>query len=384
MTTWSISQLYRQSWEITTKHKKLWILGLAVAIFAGGGGGNSSSNFNSDQQNQESQVEAQVVRTDTDPAAFIESDEEQNTRLPLNGQPRVTVLAEPDPSEAGMFDSQASDITTALSAKQIALLEAITPVVSNAFTSLGWQWWFLIIVEFALFIGYVMVFSFVASNWAKAALTLAIDQVVKKPNQELILTTPSLQALTRIPALIWLQIVPALRFLAITLGILLLGVVVIAVFAATSPALSGIVAVVGTVVGAIAFLYYSITLGVTLIWAEKRLVLENTTGRDAFEFAKGIVKGTRRKAIRLGFANVILMFVVQLLGIAIAIPFVLQAISNFDGTIAIDMVITGIAGSLIVIAFYLFASTVLQTFFYTTWYFAYRFVNETATTHHEK
>src|SRR5260221_289349 len=50
---WSISKFYSDAWKLTLTHKKLWILGFAVAIYASGGM-SQSNNFHNSQTSSSS------------------------------------------------------------------------------------------------------------------------------------------------------------------------------------------------------------------------------------------------------------------------------------------------------------------------------------------
>ncbi len=360
MTKWSIKQIYREAWQITTHHKRLWILGLAVTFLAGGGNFNTSRTWSDSQSNRDQQVEAAV------PTPLLYPSVSDTSELDISN------LDQPD------LDLQNTQLPTAIPFNANSPVWQTLFQIPQAFLELGGTWWGLLAAEILFFVAYIIIFTFIAGNWARAALTLAIDQAVTKPNQDLPLTKPSLQALTRIKALIWLQIVPVLKFTLVALLAIIVGVIVFLAVRAVSQTLDSIILLLGIGGGFIAALYYGLTLSVSLLWAERQCVLENTSGSAAFTHWWQHVKGTRRKAIRLGFTNLVLMIGVQLVGVVIAAPFVFQGLKQLESSTPfnLSLVITIGAGATALMAYYFVASAILQTFTYTTWYFAYSFITK--------
>lgn len=340
---WSIWSFYRKAWKITWKHKKLWVLGFAVAIYASGG--SYRSNSFPKNNSQKSTTPTSVSRTQT--------------------TPKITTA--PAPSPTSTFKPGPVGILNVAPASGENSSDPLSLIVLGI-TSVPLPFYILFGVEVLAFFIFAIILRFVTMGWAKAALILGVRDAVEKNTVDL--TAAAQQALGRIKSMIWVDLVPWLLVLLAVIG----GTIATFIVGAVFPPVAILLGIVLTIFGA----YVFIRVALASIFAERYVALDKMSGKAAFEKAYAFVKGNLWKTGRLGVANVLTaaiasalaIFFLVILAVVFALPFILTKQVNFYLLAAILPIL------LLVISVLSILNCVLKVFSYTTWYFALQYVNK--------
>jgi len=363
-TEWSILDFYSRAWEVTKKHKKLWIVGFALTIFAAGGSGNP--NFNLPDNFGKSAPETEEIA----PAAMEQ-------KVSINEAQKVVVaesvinsqLESQTQSEVPVeFQALAAQINNWVP-KFKWFADLFTKVISQV-SPLTVT---LLVLEIIAFFIYSIIYMFIARNWAKGLMMAALDQAFKGA-KEINLGEASQTAVKRVGSMIWLEIVPSLIFVFLSVLAIIGGAIVFGLISLVVSE-SSYILILGLIVGTILFIYFLIQLLVRLTWANWHCILSDLAGGEAFSQAKLTTKGTKSKVIRLGFVNTLVKTIVALIVLS---PLVIEGFSLFSKFESNQLVWQGLARigvtAFISIMILTIINAILQVFVSAAWYQAYKTV----------
>ncbi|HEX7017583.1 MAG TPA: hypothetical protein VF209_01600 [Patescibacteria group bacterium] len=358
---WSISDFYNQSWDLTWQNKKLWILGLAVSLFAsgGGGGGNSSFDASDFQQFQENQQQEQQLPES--PYSDFEVVEEAGAH---NGEIHgVDVEAQEDirgPVGVGLHAMEFGQKRE----------EMLTPFV-NGLKNVPLHVWAIIGLEFLMVVVGLIVFGLFLGTWSQGALIQGIAQAAVDKKIEL--AAISSYAVTKVTSLIWISLIPLLKFIVLALLIGAGGAIALAFVNALADGL-GFISVIAGIVAVCWFFYKLIRLAFAINYAFYYCVEENLSGQEAYDQAYALVDGNIWKSIRLALANAIVtgivVFAVFLPVLGVGFGTVMRDLMN-DSFTPMTFVPVGITFLLTIPAMTLIQG-ILKVFTYSTWHYAFR------------
>lgn len=341
---WSISKFYSDAWKLTMTHKKLWILGFAVAIFASGGMSRSSNFHNSQTSSSSSSTSTTQTQQIVKPVG---------SPLPQAPGKPVAVFKMTELGVAAPPDKVFNDV-----------VHSMEQIPAWAYVMLA--------IEVIIFIVIAVVLSFVARGWAKGALILGVRDAVEKDVVDL--ASASRAAMGRIPSMIWLSIVPALLFIVA----FIVGTIVIFFVSAISP----VIGMIAGIVGIFAAAYYWIRIIVAEILAERYCVRDSLSGRDAFDKGYATAKGHLWKSGRLGILNTIAGTIGVLLPISLVILPIFAGI--FLAKISlIPFILATTAFLFMVFVWSALFNGMWKVFTYTTWYFAFKYMDTYETDTHK-
>jgi hypothetical protein len=349
---WSIKEFHRKAWHVTKTYKQLWLLGLAVMIFAGGSNMNFNNAFNEmENSKSDSQVEAQV-KTKTSPAAEEIMRLDDKLIAPEDvAEPFEEEVA--DPEEMAGFEEVESAAATFF--KEI--VTQIQPV--------GW-----LMTVFSI-IGYVVIgimIYVVGSGWSQAALILGVADASedKSPN----IAKVSVKGLQYVKTIFLVGLVPWVIFMFALMGIGLVAALVAGILQ------NGIV---GLVVG----LAFIIGLAISLIMVNATIALGS---REGVLYSTGAKKAISRgwemsklfwgKAfwlfLRNGLIEALIVAALFLPGI-IAMIEPASRLGNKDVLATMDWSSFAPGAVLLLAAAvaYFFFKTVYNVFTFTTWHLAH-------------
>jgi hypothetical protein len=315
---WTIDELYRKAWNIVKKNKLLWVFGLAV-----GGGASFNNNVNLDGND-------------------------------IKGLEKL--FNEPTGTEQEL--SRVLGDATSASADIFSYLISAIPV----------SFYLLLALEFLLLIAASLTISMIYKAWASGALLENIEACIKGKNATI--TEASEKSFGYLKRIFWLQTFP---MFVLFLGILAGGAVLgfgLALGDTTIKILSGSGMFLLTI--ATFIIYYLLSL--SLIWAERQVVISNKSAKQALKDSYNIVKKKSWAMLLLGVVNNIIA------GLIIGIPLLIVLGLIVGGIIAGSMANSELAlfliipGSLLLIAF-LIAATIaggaINAFKATVWSLAY-------------
>lgn len=348
---WSIGDFYNQAWDLTWNNKKLWILGLAVSIYAaggGGGGGGNSFDTNSLQNLQNNQPQQQQELPES-PYSNLTDDEgaQELAESPEAVSPEA-VLQEKNDTVMAMFQP---------------FLDGFNQVPGSVLA--------LLVLE-GIVIGFAAIaLSFFLAAWSQGALIQGVADAADE--KKINLFTISSHAITRAKSMVWLMIVPGLKFFLTVLVLAIGGAIVLAIVGSVVPDASPILVLVG-IAAVIWFFYAVIRLAVALIYAARYCVLENLSGSEAFAAGDVLAKGNLWKTIRLGAANGIMA---MLIGVIIMIPIIGVGAATVmrdlfrESVTAWTFVPVGLTAMVAMPAMFLVGG-IIKVFVFSTWHFAYQ------------
>lgn len=379
LSDWSISTFYSKAWALTKEHKRLWILGLAVTVFASGG---SSNNFNfGDMFDSESQDESYQYE---DELSFLPTSVEAQTKnyvlQTVNGDSDEPVSNELDSlllaDEANNPDLEnveeleyLDDLETFEESEEFAIFfGAVGKIFQDVFKSLPLWIYPLFALELLFFIVYAVVFSFFASSWAKAALIKGIEQA--DTNTDWSLTEVSQGVLKNVKSIIWLAIVPTIAIVFFTLAVIAATAVLTALIKDW-----GWISILFAVIGLV-YVWFKYLVAAT--WAIRHCVLENMTGMQSIKQGWVTASGTLFKTFRLGIANTIASMIVSVLvflpviGVAMATVIPQIVLESFSPIAFIPAVVL----FLITLPINGLIQGILSVFRYATWHYGFIVVNQ--------
>jgi len=376
LSDWSISTFYSKAWALTKEHKKLWILGLAVTVFASGG---SSNNFNfgdmfdSESQDESYQYEDELGFMPTSVEAqtknyVLDSSNEDSEDSITSELDSFLMAGETDTTDLENFEDFEQFETFEESEEFAIFFGAVGKIFQDVFKSLPLWIYPLFALELLFFIVYAVVFSFFASSWAKAALIKGIAQA--DANTDWSLTEVSQGVLKNVKSIIWLAIVP-------TIAIVFFTVVVIG---ATTLLMAMIKdwGWIGMIVAVIGLVYVWFKYLVASTWAIRHCVLENMTGMQSIKQGWATASGTLFKTFRLGIANTISSMIVSVL---VFLPVIAVAIATIIPQILLESFspiafVPAVVLLLITLPVNGLIQGILSVFRYATWHYGFIVVNQ--------
>ena len=259
---WVIGDLYRQAWEIIKKHKVLWVF-----VMAAGSGMSLNSFINSFDA--------------SDISKFLEK---------LNGTQQT-----------------GSEITRVLGTST----SYITETISYFFSATPISFYIILAIEFLFLICVGVAINIVYTAWATGSLLSGIQTAIAgdKPT----IKDSSAKAIRRIKPLIWLAIVP-LVVLA-TLAIIAASLLFFADMLIANNLYGFVIFLFIPLV--IVFILALFILSLTLIWAQRQVVVDNKGGKEALFAGFKMIKKKFWAMLLLGIVNNILILLV--VGIPIGI-----------------------------------------------------------------
>jgi hypothetical protein len=213
-------QILRRSWELTKRHKWLWVYGLVLSVFAGRGSGSGS---------------VQLPSTDS-----------------LKDAPQKL------PSDLPETSSQ--------------ILGQATSAISEWFSRQPVSTWFLLAGIFLLLISFGIAVSWIIRSWAKGSLIAGLAQADN--DQPTTLVNTSVEGLKKLKHLIIFSLISLGLGLAIILGLVLLGLIGYLVFV-SSPTARSVWIVLIIAIGLLTVIVAFIILAMVGIYAERLIVLKN-------------------------------------------------------------------------------------------------------------
>ncbi len=372
---WSISTFYSKAWALTKENKKLWILGLAVTIFASGG---SSNNFNfgdmfdSGSEDKSSQYEEEVgflptpVEAQTKDYTLDSSISEETTENPeslvlLDAEFNLLNLDESMDSEAGQEDFEGSEEFS-------IFFNALGQSMQNVFKNLPLWIYPLFAIEMIIFIIYAVIFGFFASSWSVAALIKGIARADQDADWSL--TEVSQSSIKHVKSLIWLSIVPTIAIVVFSALVMAVVGIAIAIFKEWG--------LLTMFVAAIGLVYVWFRYLVALTWAIRHCVLEEMRGMESIKKGWTTASKTIFKTFRLGIANTIVSMLVSivvflpLIGVAMATVLPQILLGSFSPLAFIPAVIV----LFITLPVSGLVQGILTVFTYATWHYGFIVVNQ--------
>ncbi len=358
---WSISDFYSKAKDITWNNKKLWIFGIAVMIFAGGGNSfNSNSSQNIGGPTEEVSVQQQQAKQEM----MRQIGEESNaidTGWETFVEEKIDEAKKEDEEKLMMMEGEVEDLMGQ---------------VGTAFTSVPWYVYTLIVLQFIAFMIGMVVYAFVARSWAVSALIKAIDDADN--GKKVDLGAISQGVFDRIKPMIYISVVPVIKFMLALIGVSIIIAFGVGMLAVTSENLGPILAMVLSMAGFIALVYYGLRFGFGIMWGQRECVLAGKAGKESFDTGYSLSKGNLWKGIRLSVANGIVGFLVML---GVMMPVMISVVSFLmtnDFTNIENLGSLLWSASPIVLLFmatmllFTVVQAMMQVFFYATWNLGYK------------
>lgn len=224
------------------------------------------------------------------------------------------------------------------------------------------------ILEIALVIIYIIIVTLIYKAWAQASLLTSIQKLIE--NKKSTMQEASQSAFPRIKSLIWLNLVPGLILgfsTFIIFGSLILGLVF-------SPVIVKIVLGIALLIAIGFFVYIIVYLSLSSVWAQRIIVVDKKSGKEALFAGYRLVKKKKWPMILLGLVNSITT------GMIVGIPLIIMIALIAGGIFGITSNNTGLGislifvGTLLIIPFvlcFLLLSGILTAFKASTWSIAY-------------
>jgi len=318
---WNLGDIYRQSWELTKTHKKLWILGLAVSVLVTTASSSNSSSRNNTQKN--------------------------TSKPPTEASQSLKVF------------SQRFIGTVTPNLKDVPL--ATYPLIGLEFTAL---------------VAISIIISLTASAWSRAALMLGCSQALMTGETELI--SISKHARRQVKTVLRIDYLPWLKPLGILLIAALIGLIG-ALFKLP------IILPLAMIVAVIIFIVRAFYIIVAQVWAYRFAVLNADTYPYAMELGAQTATGNVGKMLLLGLINALVSGLISLIiflpfGSASAIT-VFMAINKPDTGSILSAAITVILSILVAKPLFGAKAAVMTVFSYFTWHLSFKALALQGATH---
>lgn len=317
---WEVGKLYRQAYEITKKHKILWLFGIVVGS---GLGLNFSNSFGSD---------------------FKEFFKDDKKEAIING---AAVLGDSTSKAFEMF---------------LQLFSAIP------------LWMYLVLgLEILFLIIYLIAFWLIYRAWAEASLLEGVQTSIN--GQTPTISDNSEKAFRSIKSLIWLNVVPSLVF---TLLILIVGGILISIIIVGNTlvkiifGLLLIPAVLGIITG-------WIILTMIMLWASRLVVVDHHAAYEAFKKGYKIMKQKFIPTLLLGVFNTVLTWLLYGAVFTVMGIFVLGGFLTINQNTVLSILFF-VTGGFLFFLFILLSSVlsgIIATFKASVWSLAYNTIRQT-------
>jgi hypothetical protein len=346
---WSVKEFHRKAWHVTKTYKQLWLLGLAVMVFAGGGSNsnigdsfNNSNEFDSDQQ-VEAQVKTPMQNTDDTVFRLDDALEAQESDVSFTN------------IEEEMTESETVDTVQ-------PFLDFATQALSKTAPVAG-------LMAILSVIGYIVIgvmIYVVGHGWSKAALILGVADAVEDKNPDI--SKASVRGLHYVKTVFLVGLIPWIFFVLAILGGVILAAIVVGI------AQNG---VVGVIVGVASFVGVVIGLIMTFSTVELGMregVLHSTGTRKAISRGWEITKKFWGKSFWLFLRNGIIELAILL---ALFIPGIIALIDpvikleSLSATPNWQDFAPGVVLLFVAMIAYFFFKTVYNVFTFTTWHLAH-------------
>jgi len=330
---WQFSRVISDGWKLTLSHKKLWLLGVALAVFASGSSCNSRNTFRQDKE-EESGSQEQVL------GAF-----ENNS---LWG----SVLGE---------NVELENETLKAENAQKGEWEQIKDGATQDLLALG--------LLAAMLVGIMMVswvLYTVAHAWFVGALIEGVAMADLK--KEVYLEGASLLGWQKVKALLWVMYVPVLKVLSLMLVGVAVGVVVAIVGGANVLAIVILLLVVAIGVVKLILITFAQT------WAYRFLIEKSKSNSEAFERGKAEIKGRIWKMWVLKLFHGVLWLLTSVILVLPLFVVVVGAIWFSDDNLS-AWIGAGMVALLVLISLWPLANGILRVFEFATWHYAFKAIS---------
>lgn len=372
---WSISSFYQRAWQLAKTHKKLWILGLAVAMYSGSLNSNLEvPDFPSDTNTPQQEQQLEESTNDFNSAAVLGEMDELNFEdlenidwnSPEDVQRFTQDLNQTEPPATGeevetwtgedymLTDKQFAPPGQHIADDIMAALSTVSPLV-----------YALLALELLAMIVAVIILGLALQAWSKAALIAGIKTADETNAVDL--RQAAQTGVAKIKPMLWLMIVPMLKWVLMVLG---LGLVAVILAALIHPALGVILFLIGLL-----YLMHQLVLIIAgLVMGERELVFNAISGKEAFERGRAMAKNWRGKMFILGLVTWLLVF---LIGIVLLAPLAGGLVWSFLSTDTSSLVflVPVLASAAVVLMPFLFlANALYKVFTYAVWHSAYQVI----------
>jgi hypothetical protein len=367
---WSISSFYSKAWDLTWKHKKLWILGFALMAFTSSGmrfnmpgGGSSSPSTKQEQTTSLNTIDRTPSSLRNTPQPNIPSQ-----RKDVPAYPEMPTLS-PDP--IGNAPLEAFEKTPEAKLANSAFFDDIM----RGFQSVSVGTYILLGLEIIVLIAGGFILGLVARAWALGSMIIGVAEADKKGSVGLFAI--STKALQRVKSILWVTIVPPLLGGAILIGL----VFVLIVLSAISAAIFPLLAIVFPLIFIVLVVWGAIVLSASSIWAVRYATLQELSGSIAFRKGYEATKGNIRKMVSLGFMNwlISLGIMIALIIPAVIVGFIAVAIgmAAFKAGVFVFvplLVIASLVALFVIVPVFSLASSMMYVFKYATWHYGFEYI----------
>ena len=318
----NLSEIYQKAWEITKKHKALWVFGMALAAFSGSNSFNFSRSF--DSSNFKS-------------------------------------LDKTEEGTDGMLDSAVKGVQSIRGAADTSF-DSLKEIASQIPAST----WIILSVCFTIAIIIGIIISLVAKNWAKGALIAGIDNAETKGR--VWFTESSKLGLSKVKQLIKVELLTFILVLIPIFPISILIVTSLVLKIELSQPFLIMLAVGAFILVALSLIAISM-LSMSFPWAQRLIALENFKAVEAVKQGYRIARKNLGSMLKLGFGNCLvstgigcITSIVIMIPIGIAVGgFLINKTAGVIASIpAAVIVLVAIFGGVLVMG-------ILNVFKYTTW-----------------
>lgn len=366
--TWGIWQFYDQAWKLTLKNKKLWILGLAVAVFSSGGSSNysnSSSNSLDSETKEERQVTASPTPNMVTTSATVQLSPQPTLPPTLTDDGKLTPLNLPNPTQNPLVAEEKAVQTE--TPKEKAPPSLAEQKIWKGLQAVPIPVYALLAVQILGLFVYSFVVLLIAHGWSKSALILGVNDA--RHNKAIDLTKISLGAIRYIKSTLWVSFIPPLM----AVGVAIVGMIISMLVAAFIP----IVGFLAVLVAIFAGVYYLTKLGAAMIWAHREVVLQNLGGPQAFKSGWQLAKGNLWKVLKLSLAN---SLAVGAFSVMLWIPVIMLAAGGFismanQETFSPLHFVPAVIAFIALIPVQIMFNAASQVFLYATWHYGYEYVS---------
>lgn len=211
-------------------------------------------------------------------------------------------------------------------------------------------------IEILILVILGLVIGVTATLWAQAVVIKGVytymkaaqkdlDKPVDEAKSGISLSSISLDSFKNVTGLLWLSIVPGLKLFAkmvlASIGAAIIYALLTQLNLSTQITNTlGIIAIAGII---IYWIVAVIRLGLTIIWAQRHCVIENISGKLAFQKAKVTIKDYHSKTLWMGIANVLLAGLIGLVAYLPAAVLTLIGVSSYlDRGAGLGIMLTGV------------------------------------------
>src|SRR5581483_9668517 len=172
-----------------------------------------------------------------------------------------------------------------------------TESIKAIFANIPFYYYLVLGLELFILLSIAIVIGVIYRSFAQGVLLQSTFDAAE--NKKISIEDATKKIMPKLKALIWLQVVPGLVFALLSA----LTFIILSVLVAVLPGAAKAIPIILIVVAIGAFIYWLIHLTLAQIWAPRKVLMENLTGKEAFWSGLKVGRKKLWASLLLGIVN---------------------------------------------------------------------------------